>query len=207
MSTKKKKGTGQYIVQDKWFFEAKKLGYRARSAFKLIEIQDRYKIIEPGMKVLDVASAPGSFLQVISRIIGPEGLVAGVDLQQIKPFGQQNIRVLQGDIFDAEKIEQFCEKLGVHQFDVVTSDIAPNTTGLTGVDQYRSIELNIAIIEFAHRWLKPGGNLLLKVFVGEDIQELITPIMQRYKNLKRIKPEACRDRSFEEYFLCLGKKD
>lgn len=206
MSTKKKKGTGQYVVQDKWFFEAKKLGYRARSAFKLIEVQDRFKIIEPGMKVLDVASAPGSFLQVISKIIGPEGIVAGVDLQQIKPFGQQNIRVLQGDIFDKPKIEQFCEKIGVAQFDVVTSDIAPNTTGLTGVDQYRSIELNIAILEFAHDWLKPGGNLLLKVFVGEDIQELITPIMQRYSGLKRVKPQACRDRSFEEYFLCIGKK-
>jgi 23S rRNA (uridine2552-2'-O)-methyltransferase len=207
VSTKKKKGTGQYIVQDKWFFEAKKLGYRARSAFKLLEIQDSYQIIKPGMKVLDIASAPGSFLQVISKVVGPDGLVLWVDLQQIKPFGQQNIRVLQGDIFDQEKIEKFCEANGVELFDVITSDIAPNTTGLTGVDQYRSIELNIAILEFADRWLMKWGNLLLKVFVGEDIQELITPIKQRYVNLRRIKPKACRDRSFEEYFLCVGKKD
>lgn len=77
---------------------------------------------------------------------------------------------------------------------------------MKGVDQYRSIELNIEILKFADIWLKKGGNIVLKVFVGEDIQELISPVKLRYTTLQRIKPKACRDRSFEEYFVCLGKK-
>ncbi len=202
----KKKSIGQYIVQDVWFLEAKKLGYRARSAFKLLEIQEQFDIIKPGMKVLDIASAPWSFLQVIAKIIGLEGLVIGVDLQKIKSLGRPNVKLLQGDIFDAPKISTFCESIGITQFDLVTSDIAPNTTGMKGVDQYRSIELNIEILKFADIWLKKWGNIVLKVFIGEDIQELITPVKQRYTTLKRIKPKACRERSFEEYFVCIGKK-
>lgn len=199
----KKKSIGQYVVQDVYFHEAKKLGFRARSAFKLIEIQDTFGIIQPNMKVLDIASAPGSFLQVLAKIVGPEGLVLGVDLQKIKSLGRPNVKLLQGDIFDAPKIAEFCAANGVEQFDLVTSDIAPNTTGMKGVDQYRSIELNIEILKFADIWLKKGGNIVLKVFVGEDIQELISPVKLRYTTLKRIKPKACRDRSFEEYFVCL----
>ena len=89
----------------------------------------------------------------------------------------------------------------------MTSDIAPSTTGMPGgVDQYRSVELNLAIVNVADAYLKKGGNLLLKVFVGEDIQDLITPIKEKYRELKRFKPRACRDRSFEEYFVCIGKK-
>lgn len=202
----KKKSIGQYVVQDKWFLEAKKQGYRARSAFKLLEIQETYDIIKPGMNILDIACAPGSFLQAISRIIKEDGMVVGVDIQKVKSLGKPNVKILQGDIFDAPKIAEFCAGLGIQQFDLVTSDIAPNTTGMKGVDQYRSIELNIAILEFADKWLKTGGNVVLKVFVGEDIQELITPIKQRYTTLRRCKPAACRDRSFEEYFVCMGKK-
>lgn len=201
----KKKAIGQYVVQDVWFLEAKKLGYRARSAFKLLEIQERFDIIQPKMKVLDIACAPGSFLQVIGKIIGPEGLAVGVDLQKVKSLGRPNIKLLQGDIFDAPKIAAFCKSLGVEQFDLVTSDIAPNTTGMKGVDQYRSVELNIEILKFADIWLKKGGNIVLKVFVGEDVQDLITFLKQRYTTLKRIKPKACRERSFEEYFIGIGK--
>lgn len=88
---------------------------------------------------------------------------------------------------------------------MITSDIAPATTGMTGVDQYRSVELNLAILEVAKKFLKPGGTLILKVFVGEDIHDLIGPIKKSFKKLSRMKPKACRDRSFEEYFICQGK--
>ena len=203
---KKKKKTGQYIVKDAWFLEAKHLGYRARSAFKLLEIQERSSILSPGMNVLDIASAPGSFIQVIAKIVGTTGKILGVDLQKIEPFGYPNVHLLQADIFDFPTIEAFCLKHGVETFDVITSDIAPNTTGITGVDQYRSIELNQSILTVADRFLKPGGNLVLKVFVGEDVHELIAPVKARFETLRRIKPKACRDRSFEEYFICLGRK-
>lgn len=112
--TKKKKKTGKvpYIIKDEYFYEAKRLGYRARSAFKLLEIQEKYNIIKPGMRVLDIASAPGSWLQVLAKIVGPTGLVAGVDIQKIdKGFGYPNIHVFQGDVFVTEPIIEFLKGL------------------------------------------------------------------------------------------------
>lgn len=198
--------TGQFIVHDPYFKKAKALGYRARSAFKLLEIEEKYHLIHPGMKVLDLASAPWSFLQVIARLIGERGRGVGIDIQKIAPFSEWNITLFQADIFDTPRITSFLHTLGISTFDLITSDIAPSTTGMTGVDQYRSIELNMAILDIAESYLKVGWNLLLKVFVWEDINDLIIPIKQRYEKLSRFKPRACRDRSFEEYFICLGKK-
>lgn len=205
MSTKKKK-THNYVVQDKYFHEAKRLGYRARSAFKLLEIDEAYHMLKPGLKVLDLASAPGSFLQVIAKKVGAEGFVVGVDIQKIVALGYPNVKTFQESVFEHDKIAACFETVGIEQFDLITSDIAPNTTGLTGVDQYRSIELNLAILEIADRFLLKGGNVILKVFVGEDVDELVGPIKSRYAKLQRMKPKACRDRSFEEYFICIGKK-
>ncbi|MBP6981814.1 RlmE family RNA methyltransferase [Candidatus Gracilibacteria bacterium] len=199
--------TKAYVVHDPYFKKAKELGYRARSAFKLLEIQEKFQIIKPGMDVLDVASAPGSFLQVIAKIIGRESKVVGIDIQKIdKNFGYPNVYLLQEDIFEFEKIKAFFTTLDITQFDLITSDIAPSTTGMKGVDQYRSVELNIAILEVAKVFLKKGGNLVLKVFVGEDVDDLMGPLKQNFGKVVRIKPKACRDRSFEEYFVCFDRK-
>jgi 23S rRNA (uridine2552-2'-O)-methyltransferase len=147
--------TKPFIIQDEYFQKAKKLGYRARSAFKLLEIQDKYHIIKPGMDVLDVGAAPGSFLQVIAKIVGEKGKVVGIDIQKIEPnFGYPNIYLLEESVFEYEKIRTFLESLGVEKFDLITSDIAPATTGMTGVDQYRSVELNLAILDVAKTFLK-----------------------------------------------------
>ena len=204
---KKKTGKPQYIVRDDYFYEAKRLGYRARSAFKLLDIQEKYQIIKPGMKVFDIASAPGSWLQVLVKMVVPTGVVAGVDIQKIEGFGHQNIHIFQGDVFVTEPIIEFLKWHGIVQVDCVTSDIAAHTTGQTGVDQYRSVELNLAILDIADIFLKKWGTLVLKVFVGEDIDDLIGPIKSRYTVLHKCKPKACRERSFEEYFVCQGKKD
>lgn len=198
--------TKPFIVQDPYFEKAKKLGYRARSAFKLIEINEKFHLIKPRMCVLDVASAPGSFIQVISKIVWEEWRVIGVDIQSIKSFWQKNISFLQASIFEYERIKAFIQERGIEQFDLITSDIAPNTSGITWVDQYKSIELNIAILDVAEVFLKKWGNLVLKVFVGEDVEDLIGPIKKKYTKLSRFKPKACRDRSFEEYFICQWKK-
>ncbi len=199
--------TKPFIVQDPFYEKAKKLGYRARSAFKLLEIQDKFHLIQPKMNVLDIASAPGSFLQVIAKIVGPTGKVVGIDIQKIDPnFGFPNIYLLQESVFEFEKIRLYLDILGIGQFNLLTSDIAPSTTGMTGIDQYRSIELNLAILEVAEVFLKKWGNLVLKVFVWEDIEDLIAPIREKYTKLSRFKPKACRDRSFEEYFICQWKK-
>ena len=199
--------TKPFIVQDPFYEKAKKLGYRARRAFKLLEIQDKFHLIQPKMNVLDIASAPGSFLQVIAKIVGPTGKVVGIDIQKIDPnFGFPNIYLLQESVFEFEKIRLYLDSLGIGQFNLLTSDIAPSTTGMTGIDQYRSIELNLAILEVAEVFLKKWGNLVLKVFVWEDIEDLIAPIREKYTKLSRFKPKACRDRSFEEYFICQWKK-
>lgn len=196
-----------FQIHDPYFIKAKKLWYRARSAFKLIEIQDKYQIIKREMNVLDVGAAPGSFLQVIAKIVWQKGKVVGIDIQKIDPnFGFPNIHLLQESIFEYEKIKAFLETLDIWQFDLITSDIAPATTGMTGVDQYKSVELNLAILEVAKIFLKKDATLVLKVFVGEDVNDLIFPIKEHFKKLSRFKPKACRDRSFEEYFICQGKK-
>lgn len=199
--------TRPFIVQDQYFDKAKKLWYRARSAFKLLEIQEKYGMIKPKMNVLDIASAPGSFLQVIAKIVWQEWKVVGIDIQKIDPnFGFPNIHLLQESVFEFEKIRTFLDGLSIGQFDLITSDIAPATTGMTWVDQYRSIELNLAILDVAEVFLKKWGITVLKVFVWEDILDLIGPIKEKYTKLSRFKPKACRDRSFEEYFICIGKK-
>ena len=122
--------------------------------------------------------------------------------------------MLQESIFEYEKICDFLKNIGISnkspdenpEFDLITSDIAPATTGMTGVDQYKSVELNLAILEVAKVFLKKDATLVLKVFVGEDVNDLIVPIKQHFKKLSRFKPKACRDRSFEEYFICQEKK-
>ena len=204
-----------FQIHDPYFIKAKKMGYRARSAFKLLELQERYNLIKPNMNVLDVGAAPGSFLQVIAKIVGQKWKVVGIDIQKIDPnFGYPNIFLLQESIFEYEKICDFLKNIGIGnkspdenpEFDLITSDIAPATTGMTGVDQYKSVELNLAILEVAKVFLKKDATLVLKVFVGEDVNDLIAPIKQHFKKLSRFKPKACRDRSFEEYFICQGKK-
>ena len=204
-----------FQIHDPYFIKAKKMGYRARSAFKLLELQERYNLIKPNMNVLDVGAAPGSFLQVIAKIVGQRWKVVGIDIQKIDPnFGYPNIFLLQESIFEYEKICDFLKNIGISdkipdenpEFDLITSDIAPATTGMKGVDKYKSVELNLAILEVAKVFLKKDATLVLKVFVGEDVNDLIAPIKQHFKKLSRFKPKACRDRSFEEYFICQGKK-
>lgn len=194
-----------YVIQDKYFLEAKRLGYRARSAFKLLEIQEKFNLIKPGFNILDIGAAPGSFLQVIRKIIGDTGKIVWIDIQKIEKLNFPNIFLIQESIFETEKIVAELEKIWIKQFDLITSDIAPSTTGQSWVDQYRSVELNLAILDVADIFLKKWWNLVLKVFIGEDVDDLVRPVKKRYKTLRRIKPRACRDRSFEEYFVCLNK--
>ena len=106
------------------------------------------------MQVLDIASAPGSWLQVLVKMVGPTGAIFGIDIQKIEGFGHQNIHVLQGDVFVTPPIIEFLKKYDVVKLDCITSDIATHTTGQTGVDQYRSVELNLAILDIADIFLK-----------------------------------------------------
>lgn len=190
-----------FKVQDKYFYKAKRDGYRARSAYKLLDIQRKFKLLKPGQVVIDLGSAPGSFLQVISQIVGPEGRAIGIDLQRIEPFDAQNIRLMQGDILAVEAVKQAMQGAGFDQVDIVTSDLAPKTSGIRDLDQGRSIELAYAGLDLAKALLKPGGHFVAKFFDGEEVQALIKDLKKDFKEVKVFKPPSCRDRSFEKFVV------
>jgi 23S rRNA (uridine2552-2'-O)-methyltransferase len=154
---RRKKITHHFEVKDFYYWEAKRNGFRARSAFKLLEIQEKFKLIQPGMNVLDIGAAPGSFLQVIHSVIKDTGKIVGVDIQKIEPLGYENLSLFQHDVFETETLLEKIRSVGIGKFDLMTSDIAPATSGMPGgVDQYRSIELNLAIVNVADVYLKKG---------------------------------------------------
>lgn len=204
---KKKVQRGSYVVNDDYAIKAKKAWYRARSVYKLLEIQERFELIKPDYSVIDIWCAPGSFLQAIRNIVR-EKTIIWVDLKETKPFSYPNVSTIACDIFDYDRLsKQVIEKIWDDQFDLITSDIAPNTTGRFDVDQYASVELNIEICKFSDRFLKKWWNMLLKVFKWEDFNDLAQQVKKRFNDMKTYKPLACRDSSHEEYIICLCKKD
>jgi len=204
----KKKKPAPYQMHDAYFKKAKSEWYRARSVYKLQEIQEAFELIEEGMDVCDIGCAPGSFIQYIKRIIRDTGNIVGIDLKPTDKYSQKHINTLVHDIFEFDTLRPKVEELigKWNNFHLITSDIAPNTTGRKDIDQYASVELNIAILEFADEFLMPGGNLVLKVFKWEDFRDLTREIQKRYEKFTEFKPFACRDRSFEEYVICFWKK-
>lgn len=186
-----------YQPQDKFFKKAKEQGYRARSAFKLEAIQKRFHLIKPGDRVLDLGAAPGSFLQLIEKIIGPKGLVVGIDLKPIEYLKKPNIKTIVGDILD----ENVYQKFSVDQFDVITSDLAPSTSGIKSVDAGRSFQLNEQVLKVAEKHLKPGGHVVMKAFPGAEHQQLLKKAKGMFKEIKIFKPEAVRKSSREEYVV------
>ena len=184
------------------------MGYRARSVFKLEEMQDRFSLIGSSDKVCDIGAAPGSFVQYIKKILWENWLVVGIDIQPMDNIGGSNVYLLQHDIFEYETLEPRIEEIlwEEQKFDIITSDIAPKTTGRKDVDQYASVELNLEILKFSDRFLKKWWNLILKVFKWEDFYELTNAIQKRFVKFKEFKPHACRDRSVELYVICFDKK-
>ena len=203
---KKKTQRGNFIVHDEYAIKAQKAWFRARSVYKLLEIQERFELIKPDFSVIDIGCAPGSFLQAIRSIVKEKPII-WVDIKQVKPFSYPNVKTIQCSIFEYDTLSQkIIEINGEDTFDLITSDIAPNTTGRFDVDQYASVELNIAICEFSDRFLKKWWNMLLKVFKWEDFNDLVQEIKKRFKSMKTYKPLACRDSSHEEYIICFDKK-
>ena len=195
----------KFNPQDRYFQKAKQGGYRARSAFKLEGIQQRFRILKAGDRVLDLGAAPGSFLQYISQIIGSKGLVVGVDLKPIKPFKKTNIRTYKGDIFDDELYKKCIQEIDVEKFDVITSDLAPATSGIKSLDAGRSFQLNEQVINIAEKYLKPGGNLVFKAFPGPEHQQLLKKAKTMFKQIKVFKPQAVRKSSCEQYIILITR--
>lgn len=195
-----------FVVQDKYFQQAKQDGYRARSAYKLKEIQRKFKLIKKGDAVVDLGAAPGSFMQVILELVGPKGQVFGIDLQDIEAFDRPNVHRMKADIFNKEEVMDALLSKDFEKIDVLTSDLAPKTSGIKDVDQGLSAELTDQALYIATQVLKPGGNFVGKVFEGADFQWLLRRVKRKFKKVKVFKPNACRDRSYETYIIGIGFK-
>ena len=191
-------------VNDPFVQRAKSEGWRARAAYKLMEIDDKDKLIRPGMIVVDLGAAPGSWSQVANKRVGEVGRVFALDLLPMEPI--PGVEFMQGDFHDEEFVERFEEILGGRQVDLVMSDIAPNISGIPSSDQARSIYLAELALDFAQKHLAPGGRFLVKVFQGEGFDAFRKQMESDFKSVLARKPQASRGRSSEVYLLGSGKR-
>ncbi len=189
-----------YIPNDAWSKKAAKEGFRARSVYKLMELDERFSLLKRGMTVLDLGAAPGSWLQYASQRIGPKGRAIGIDLTPIEPM-EENVSTHEQDVTDAEAVAAILKEANIASVDLVLSDIAPSTSGIRDVDQWRSIELNQVVVDIAERFLKPGGVCVLKVFRGADFDSFLFKLKQTWKRVKPVQVAASRDRSKEIYIV------
>lgn len=185
-------------VKDHWFRQAKREGYRSRAAFKLTDIDDRKQILSKGDRVLDCGAAPGSWSQVAARRVGRRGSVVAVDLKAIDPAGlPENVILHEADLREME-----LDRLGGDVFDVVLSDMAPDTTGDPFGDHHRSIRLCNDLLDRVPAWLRPGGHLVMKVFEGEAYRDLLVRANGMFGKAKGFKPVASRSESVEMFVVC-----
>ena len=189
-----------YKLRDTYYKKAKQQGYRSRAAYKLLELQERFRIFKAGQLVVDLGAAPGGWIQVAAKLVGPSGKVVGVDLQAIEPFHQKNIIVVQADITAAETEQRIMEYLG-RPADSVISDVAPKLTGIRDTDEARSLELNQTALEVAKRLLRSGGTFLIKSFVSEELRNFSTELDKQFGSVQRTRPDASRKGSSEIYFF------
>jgi len=188
-------------LHDFFFKEAKREGYRSRAAYKLIEIDDKRHVLQKGDAVLDLGCAPGSWLQVISKRIGSKGKVIGIDLKAIDLTNlPDNVDAIEGDVSIISQ-DTFDGQL----FDVVLSDMAPNTTGTKTIDHHGSIHLCHTVLDVATTVLKPHGNLVMKVLEGKAYPELLERCQQMFEQAKGFKPKASRAVSTEMFVVCIDR--
>ncbi|GAA5784933.1 ribosomal RNA large subunit methyltransferase E [Chitiniphilus shinanonensis] len=194
----------QEHVNDHYVHMAQKDGYRARAAYKLLEINEKDRLIRPGMWVADLGAAPGSWSQVAARLVGDKGRVFAMDLLEM-PF-IPGVEFIQGDFREDEVLARYAALLGEREVDLVICDMAPNITGNAVTDQARSIYLCELALAFAQEHLKPGGDFLVKVFQGYGYTEFMAAMRDTFAQVVTRKPKASRDRSAEMYLLGKQKK-
>lgn len=193
-----------FTVQDHYFRKAKKEHYLARAIYKLDEIQKKYRILRGGNRVLDLGASPGSWVQLASGVVGPSGLVVGIDLKPIEHAFPKHVTTLRGDIFDRDFVQAALADF--IPFDVVLSDMAPSTSGIKVADSARSALLFERALEVAQSVLRPGGTFLAKIFQGSEFHQLLADVKKLFGQTRVVKPEASRKQSREIYILALNFK-
>jgi len=189
-------------VNDSFVQRAKADGYRSRAAYKLMEIDDRDRLIRAGESVVDLGAAPGGWSQVAAKRLKGNGRVFALDLLEMTPLA--GVTFFQGDFREAEVLQQLEDALAGEKVALVLSDMAPNISGIAISDQARAMHLAELALEFARSWLKPEGALLVKVFHGHGYEDYVRAMREVFRTVATRKPEASRDRSSETYLLGRG---
>lgn len=179
---------------------AKDQGLRARSAYKLQQLNDSYHVLKKGSKVVDLGCAPGGWLQIATRLVGSSGKVVGIDLKPVEPV--LGAVILEGSIEDPEMKGKIAETLG-GKADVLLSDLAPNVSGVWDIDHARQISLTQTALQFAGTVLRDGGSAIFKVFEGDMLNDLKAELRQNFGKAQLSKPSASRQESSELYVVCL----
>ena len=202
--TKTSKAWMREHVTDVYVRRAKQAGYRSRSAYKLLEILEKDKLVRPGMTVVDLGAAPGGWSQVLAPLVGAKGQVIALDLLEMEPL--RGVVVIRGDFSEDSTLRLLEQHTGDRSIDLVVSDMAPNISGVGLVDQARSIYLAELALEFSRDQLKPGGDLVVKVFQGSGLDEFRKALSIAFGAVMVRKPKASRERSSEFYLLARGKR-
>ena len=189
-------------VNDPYVKQAQKDGYRSRASYKLLEIQEKYKLIRPGMSVVDLGAAPGGWSQVTSRLIGGQGRLIASDILEMDSI--PDVTFIQGDFTEDAVLGQILEAVGNSQVDLVISDMAPNMSGTAEVDMPKAMFLCELALDLAERILKPGGNFVIKIFQGEGFDVYLKDARKKFDKIQMIKPDSSRGSSREQYMLAWG---
>ena len=180
---------------------AQQQGLRSRSAFKLIELQEKYQLIRPGMTVVDLGAAPGGWCQVVKPLLGKSGRVIALDILEMEPL--HGVVFIQGDFTEDEPLQELEAELQGEKVDLVLSDMAPNMSGMAAIDQARAMYLAELALEFVRMHLKPGGDYVVKLFQGTDFDGYVRLVRSMFEKVQVRKPKASRPRSREVYLLSL----
>ncbi|TWI52417.1 23S rRNA (uridine2552-2'-O)-methyltransferase [Pseudomonas duriflava] len=191
-------------VNDPYVKRAQKDGLRSRASYKLIELNEKDKLIRPGMLVMDLGSAPGGWSQVAGRLVGEKGRVLASDILPMDPL--DNVDFIQGDFTDDAVFQQILDKLDGNKPDLIISDIAPNISGIAAADQASSMYLVELVLDMVRQVLKPDGNFVAKVFQGEGSDEFLKDVRRSFEKVVIRKPDASRPRSKEVYLVAKGFK-
>lgn len=194
----------QRHVNDPYVKQAQKDGYRSRSAYKLIELNEKDKLIRPGMRIMDLGSAPGGWSQVAGRLVGDKGRVLATDILPMEAL--KNVDFIQGDFTEESVVEQVFEWLGGAKFDLIISDIAPNITGIDSADQASSMYFLELALDTVRRALKSKSNFVAKMFQGEGSDAYLRALRLCFDKVSIRKPNASRPRSREVYVVAKGFK-
>jgi len=189
----------QRHVNDEYVKRSKREGFRSRAAYKLLELQEKDRILKPGQVVIDLGAAPGGWSQVAADIVGPKGQVIAFDLLEMEPL--PGVEVIQGDFREDEALRTFADILGGRRVDLVISDMAPNVSGVSAVDQPRAMYLCELALDFCSDFLRPGGGFVAKVFHGEGFDPWIKAVKSQFGRAVTRKPKASRANSREVYLV------